>query len=52
LASWRAATFPRIVAAVKSLPWQSCVIDCEAIVVDSNGLSVFELYAPLFVGRI
>jgi hypothetical protein len=39
--------FPRIVEAVKSLPVQSCFIDGEAIVIDGNGLSVFELYAPL-----
>jgi hypothetical protein len=35
--------FPRIVEAVKSLPVRSCFIDGEAIVVDSNGLAVFDL---------
>jgi ATP-dependent DNA ligase len=35
--------FPRIVAAVKSLPVQSCFIDGEAIVVDQRGLSAFDL---------
>ena len=35
--------FPRIVEAVASLPVQSCFIDGEAIVVDTNGLSTFEL---------
>jgi bifunctional non-homologous end joining protein LigD len=35
--------FPRIVEAVKSLPVQSCFIDGEAIVVDANGLAVFDL---------
>src|ERR1700745_1571802 len=35
--------FPRIVAAVKSLPVQSCFIDGEAIVVDRRGLSAFDL---------
>jgi ATP-dependent DNA ligase len=35
--------FPRIVEAVESLPVQSCFIDGEAIVVDGNGLSVFDL---------
>jgi hypothetical protein len=39
--------FPRIVEAVKSLPVQSCFIDGEAIVVDCNGLALFELCAPL-----
>jgi bifunctional non-homologous end joining protein LigD len=34
--------FPRIVAAVKSLPVQSCFIDGEAILVDQRGLSAFE----------
>jgi hypothetical protein len=38
-----AARFPRIVAAVKSLPVRSCLIDGEAIVVDADGLSVFDL---------
>jgi ATP-dependent DNA ligase len=35
--------FPRIVAAIASLPVQSCFIDGEAIVVDESGLAVFEL---------
>src|SRR5215470_8925593 len=35
--------FPRIVEAVKSLPVQSCFIDGEAIVVDTNGLATFDL---------
>jgi hypothetical protein len=35
--------FPRIVEAVKSLPVQSCFIDGEAIVVDTNGLASFDL---------
>jgi bifunctional non-homologous end joining protein LigD len=35
--------FLRIAAAVESLPVRSCFIDGEAIVVDANGLSVFDL---------
>jgi bifunctional non-homologous end joining protein LigD len=35
--------FPKIIEAVKSLPVRSCMIDGEAIVVDENGLSVFDL---------
>jgi bifunctional non-homologous end joining protein LigD len=35
--------FPMIVAALKNLPVRSCFIDGEAIVVDKNGLSVFDL---------
>jgi hypothetical protein len=35
--------FPRIVEAVASLPVQSCFVDGEAIIVDANGLSVFDL---------
>jgi hypothetical protein len=35
--------FPMIVAAVESLPVRSCFVDGEAIVVDHNGLSVFDL---------
>ena len=35
--------FPRIVEAVNSLPVQSCFIDGEAIVVDTNGLATFDL---------
>jgi bifunctional non-homologous end joining protein LigD len=38
-----AARFPRIAEAVESLPVRSCFIDGEAIVVDANGLSVFDL---------
>jgi ATP-dependent DNA ligase len=38
-----AGRFSRIVEAVASLPVQSCFIDGEAIVVDTNGLSTFEL---------
>jgi bifunctional non-homologous end joining protein LigD len=34
--------FPRIVEAVKSLPAETCVIDGEAIVVDTNGLATFD----------
>ena len=35
--------FPLIAKAVATLPVQSCFIDGEAIVVDRNGLSVFDL---------
>ncbi len=35
--------FPRIAEAVANLPVRSCFIDGEAIVVDTNGLSVFDL---------
>jgi bifunctional non-homologous end joining protein LigD len=38
-----AARFPKIVEAIGSLPVRSCFIDGEAIVVDANGLSVFNL---------
>jgi bifunctional non-homologous end joining protein LigD len=38
-----AARFPGIVAAVESLAVRSCFIDGEAIVVDRNGLPVFDL---------
>ena len=37
------ARFPNIAVAVADLPVQSCVIDGEAIVVDRQGLSVFDL---------
>jgi bifunctional non-homologous end joining protein LigD len=37
------ARFPKIAAAVAALPVRSCVVDGEAIVVDRQGLSVFEL---------
>src|ERR1700692_3741432 len=36
-------SFPIGVAALKHLPVRSCFIDGEAIVVDRNGLSVFDL---------
>ena len=36
------ARFPKIVVAAAGLPVRSCVIDGEAIVVDENGLSVFD----------
>jgi bifunctional non-homologous end joining protein LigD len=35
--------YPSIVDAIRSLPGTSCVIDGEAIVVDQDGLSVFDL---------
>src|SRR5262249_17109074 len=38
-----AGRFPRIVEAVAKLPVRSCFIDGEAIIVDANGLSTFEL---------
>jgi len=38
-----APRFPRIAEAIESLSVQSCIIDGEAIVVDRNGLSVFDL---------
>jgi hypothetical protein len=38
-----ARRFPKIVDAVRSLPAKSCFIDGEAIAVDANGLSTFEL---------
>jgi bifunctional non-homologous end joining protein LigD len=38
-----AARFPKIVAAVEALPVRSCLIDGEAIVVNADGLSVFDL---------
>src|SRR5215831_6189191 len=37
------ARFPKIAAGVAALPVRSCVVDGEAIVVDRQGLSVFEL---------
>ena len=37
------ARYPKIVAAVESLPVRSCVIDGEAIVVNEDGLSVFDI---------
>jgi bifunctional non-homologous end joining protein LigD len=35
--------FPKIVSAVAALPARSCVVDGEAIVVNRQGLSVFDL---------
>jgi bifunctional non-homologous end joining protein LigD len=35
--------YPLIVDAIRSLPAKSCIVDGEAIVVDQNGLSVFDL---------
>ena len=35
--------FPLIVEAIAALPARSCVLDGEAIAVDENGLSVFDL---------
>jgi bifunctional non-homologous end joining protein LigD len=35
--------YPLIVDAVRSLPGESCILDGEAIVVDLDGLSVFDL---------
>ena len=37
------ARYPKIVAAVESLPVRSCALDGEAIVVNAGGLSVFDL---------
>ena len=37
------ARFPKIEAAVASLPVRSCVVDGKAIVVDERGLSVFDI---------
>ena len=38
-----AARFPPAAAAIAALPARSCVVDGEAIAVDDNGLSVFDL---------
>jgi ATP-dependent DNA ligase len=38
-----AERFPLAVAAITSLPAQSCIVDTEAIACDANGLSVFDL---------
>ena len=38
-----AARFPLAAAAIAALPARSCVVDGEAIAVDDNGLSVFDL---------
>ena len=35
--------FPLVVEAIAALPVRSCVLDGEAIAVDANGLSVFDL---------
>ena len=35
--------YPLIVDAIASLPVEDCIIDGEAIVVDQNGLSIFDL---------
>src|SRR6185312_14244907 len=37
------ARFPKIAAAIESLRAASCVVDGEAIVVNAEGLSVFDL---------
>ena len=37
------ARFPMIAAAVAGLPVETCLIDGEAIVVNVNGLSVFNM---------
>ena len=37
------ARYPKIAAAVESLPVRSCALDGEAIVVNQDGLSVFDL---------
>ncbi len=39
--------FPLIVEAIAALPASSCVVDGEAIAVDENGLSVFDLIRHL-----
>ena len=39
------ARYPKIAAAVASLPVRSCALDGEAIVVDEDGLSIFDLSA-------
>ena len=41
--------FPRIVETIASLPVEFCLIDGEAIVVDVNGLAVFD---PLCSWRV
>jgi ATP-dependent DNA ligase len=38
-----AGRFPLAGAAIASLPARSCVVDCEAIACDDNGLAVFDL---------
>ena len=37
------ARYPKIVTAVESLPVRSCVLDGEAIVVNEDGLSIFDI---------
>ena len=37
------ARYPKIVTAVESLPVRSCVIDGEAIVVNEDGLAIFDI---------
>ena len=37
------ARYPKIAAAIESLPVRSCALDGEAIVVNADGLSVFDL---------
>jgi bifunctional non-homologous end joining protein LigD len=38
-----AERYPLIVDAIRRLPVETCIIDGEAVVVDQNGLSVFDL---------
>ena len=38
-----AGRFPLAAAAIAALPARSCVVDCEAIACDENGLAVFDL---------
>jgi bifunctional non-homologous end joining protein LigD len=35
--------YPRIVDSIRSLPTKSCIVDGEAIVVNDDGLSIFDL---------
>jgi len=35
--------FPLAAEAIEALPVRSCVVDCEAIVCDENGLAIFDL---------
>ena len=37
------ARYPKIAAALESLPVRSCALDGEAIVVNQDGLSIFDL---------
>jgi bifunctional non-homologous end joining protein LigD len=34
--------YPRIVDSIRSLPTKSCIVDGEAIVVNDDGLSIFD----------